>query len=227
MMLRKASYKEALLYIRLLLLAIALLGSAATLAKLLFTSPPENAIQPVLPASMPLPEWQLATSQPLVRPADAPLDWSGRLYRYSRDNYLLNIQVIYLGNTNGDITGLIRKSLPVKAKPTIQYQQGIGFYGLITLTQKRYLSACITPYAGSTFTTQQFKQASTSEWYTRLVPWLIGRAQLKDERCLWVLLSLETSRHNIDLGGSADQVLKQVWFDGVYKWLSGLAKFSS
>lgn len=222
---KRVNFGVALDYIRLLLLAIALLGSAATLAKLLLTSPPQTAVQPVeLPASVLLPEWRQSTSQPLVRPANAPLDWSGRVYQYSRGNDLLMIQAVYLGNTSGDVAGLFNKSVPGEAKLTMQYQQGIGFFGLIKLPQKHYLSACITPHAGSTFTTQQFKQGSTSQWYTRLVPWLIGRSKLKDERCLWMLLSLETNRRHSDLSGSAEYLLEQAWFDSYYKWLSQLAK---
>lgn len=85
-----------------------------------------------------------------------------------------------------------------------------------THQQQAYLSACINPKGGSTFTSQQFdsNRIRYDFQFQRLLLWLFGREGLRDNRCLLTLLSTPLSQASPE---AAYTTLEQAWFS-LYKW---------
>ncbi len=161
----------------------------------------------VFPSVVPLNGWQPLASNPLVtqryatescrgcvKQAQANKqvnNLSGRQYQYIQNNLSLNIEMRYLVNTVGDVQEYIKQNTNIPlAKVTPRQQTGIGYYNLFTDRGKAYLSTCINPRGGSTVTDRQFKQnRNTYDLQSRIVPWLLGQQELKDNRCLWAHIS--------------------------------------
>lgn len=178
----------------------------------------------VFPTTISLPGWQALASSPLINQTTEKLTKyiSGRQYRYSQKDWFLDIEMRYLANTNGDIKGLIKnyKNIPNytdKIVPILRQQEGIGFYSLFVHSERAYLSACINPRGGSTVTDEQFRNNRIiyDVRLRRLIPWLLGRAELRDMRCLWAHLSIPLKDYSAV--ENAYQTLEQAWVPW-YQW---------
>jgi cyanosortase A-associated protein len=106
---------------------------------------------------------------------------------------------------------VINTRLPTK-------RSAIGHYGLFSYQDKAYLTACINPRGGTTFTKEQFSdQRNTSMMqFDRILLWLIGKEDLRDWRCLWVNMSTPVQQSNPQ---AAYVILQDTWKDW-YSWWS-------
>lgn len=177
-------------------------GSATwvTLGRVALHPPGYKPLQ--LPPTLSLSGWRLSEAQILTGGGDASqpdAQMALGYYRYQKETtnqQTLKVKVHYIINTSGDVTDLMRRyaflQLPVgQPNLTIRQQAGTGQYGLFVYQKQAHLSACINPRGGSTVTAKQFSQNRNTYDLTvsRLLPWLLGQADLRDWRCLWLHLS--------------------------------------
>lgn len=178
------------------------------------------------PAAVPLPQWQLTASQPL--PDQTVERWpygklvlSGMQYHYRQNNLPLDIKMRYEIETEGNVKQMTEQNtdvrfLQLKFPPAIRQHDHLGSYAVFVYQQRAYLNACINSRGGSTFTTGQFdsNRIRYDAQLERLIPWLLGQQNLRDNRCLWAHLSIPLDRSSPE---SAYQVLEQAWFSW-YQW---------
>ncbi|MBD2364210.1 cyanoexosortase A system-associated protein [Anabaena minutissima FACHB-250] len=170
------------------------------------------------PEAVALPQWQLKSS----RAIDPPIQkyqqlLSQRSYQYTKNDLTLDIEMRYLQNLyHADVNALMKKYTPVKPSTIVRYQEGVGYYGVGVDKQQAYLSACINPQGGSTFTHPQYRQNRYLKDinFARLLPVLQGQEALIDKRCLWSHLSIPLGNSSPE---NAYQVLEQTWVSW-YQW---------
>lgn len=179
------------------------------------------------PATVPLAQWQQVASQRLPdRIVDEPpygkVAFPGRRYQYRQNSLLLNIEMRYELNTVGDGRQMIEtyekiSFPPDRAQPIIRHKQ-LGFYAVFVDRERAYLNACINPRGGSTFTASQFdsNRARYDIQFQRLGLWLLGRKELRDNRCLWSHLSIPLNQSAPE---SAYTTLERAWLSW-YRWWS-------
>lgn len=152
------------------------------------------------PDRVPLSNWQAKDSHPLTAKAlNASQPMAGWQYQYQQNNLLLQVEMRYLADdessqqplpllirTFTNLPPTVLQSAETRARPNI------GFYSLFSHQQMAYLSTCINPRGGSTVTSEQFQQNRNSYdlRLDRFLPWVLGKAPLRDNRCLWVLMSI-------------------------------------
>lgn len=176
------------------------------------------------PKSIPLSRSQFVSSDAvnpyLVRPpAYIAGDFiAGKRYRYLYGEKYLDIEMRYLNNTNGDLKSFIN-SQTGKLLPTLK-DSDRGFYSIYSDENKAYLSACINSRGGSTVTNDQFNRDRLiyDVRLNRILPWLLGQAELKDRRCLWAHLSIPLESKAFQ--EKTYQTLKIAWFDWYDWWQS-------
>ncbi|MFB2770377.1 cyanoexosortase A system-associated protein [Pelatocladus sp. BLCC-F211] len=172
----------------------------------------------------PLPQSQLKFTKAL--PHDIQDDselLAQKNYQYMHKGLPLDIEMRYV--KIGDVNQLIRKYTKISSSAVVRQKEGIGYYGLGVEQQKAYLSACINPHGNSTFTNTQFNQnqQQRNQPWQRLLPWLLGREQLRENNpCLWAHLSVPLKNSSPE---AAYQVLETAWFSWYKYWHSNLQKF--
>lgn len=204
--------------IRLSFLAVTTIGVFLVLAKsiLIPAEDKRTASAFVFPNAVPLAEWQSLPSKSLVPQSQRLKYLSGRKYEYIQNELALNIEMRYIVNTVGDVKEYIKQETLPLSKVIQRQQTGIGFYNLFTYQEKAYLSSCINPRGGTTVTDRQFKQNRNTYdvQLNRLLPWLLGQQNLKDNRCLWTHLSVPLKHTTPD---HAYQKLETAFFSW-YQW---------
>ncbi len=205
--------------LRMPVLAVTLTGVLLVLGKLiLYPAVTKRTVTPfVFPSAVPLPGWQPLPSHPLVAQTTKPAKYvSGRQYQYIQNDLPLNIEMRYVVDTDGDVKEFIKTYASIPSSPVLRQKEEIGFYGLFTYQGKAYLSTCINPYGNSTVTDRQFKQNRNTYdlQLNRLLPWLLGQENFKDERCLWAHLSTPLRHSSPE---PAYQLLESTWFSW-YQW---------
>lgn len=190
----------------------------------------------VFPSAVPLPQWQLAASQPtgdrtVQREPYGKLVLPGWHYRYIPNNIhassqspippSLDIEMRYEVQMDGNVKQLIKDNTAIQVGITqplliLRQRQGIGFYGLFVYQKRAYLDACINPRGTSTFTEEQFKnnRIRYDTQFNRLLPWLLGQQDLSNQRCLWTHLSIPLNQSSPE---SSYHILENVWF-AWYEW---------
>lgn len=179
----------------------------------------------VFPSSVPLLQWQFIASKPLPNRIVEQLPYGklilpGMQYRYQQNSIPLDIKMRYEINTAGDVKQLIETHTDIRFPPNqsmpIIRENKLGFYGVFVYAQQAYLDACINPSGGSTFTSGQFdyNRIHYDFQFQRLFLWLLGRQELRDNRCLWTHLSIPLNQSDPE---SAYSTLEQAWFSW-YKW---------
>lgn len=155
----------------------------------------------VFPDSVPLNSWQSIASESLIhekteREDNQDFIKSGKVYTYSKDDIPLRIEMRYLVGTRGDIDNLIQEQTTIPLEIIKQGEEkqleGIGFHTLFVYQDRAYLNSCINPSGNSTVTGKQFSQNlyANSFNYNVLLAWLLGKASIRDRRCLWTQLSI-------------------------------------
>ncbi|MCU0537215.1 MAG: cyanoexosortase A system-associated protein [Hydrococcus sp. Prado102] len=171
----------------------------------------------VFPAKVPLIGWQPLAGRPLPE-SNSELQQllAQKHYQYTRDGRILDIEMRYFTATDGDVRNFIRSYTSLVPSINLREQPKVGFYGLLADQQRAYLSACINPRGGSTVTDGQFKQNRYlyDVRLNRLLPWLLGRESLRDNRCLWAHLSVSLEKSSPE---TTYRVLENVWFSW-YEW---------
>lgn len=205
---------------RILLLNLTLIGLFLVLVKSIFypTTVDRKITTFNFPSVVPLTGWQPLPSNNLIElTTNQPNYVSGRQYQYIQNGIPIDIEMRYLVNTAGDVKDLVKtyKLVPTTSI-TLRQHNEIGFYGLFTYQGKAYLSTCINPHGGSTFTDRQFKQnRNIHDWQTnRILPWLLGRENLKDNRCLWANLSTDIKNSSPE----SAYYLLETTFPTWYQW---------
>ncbi|MBW4563483.1 MAG: cyanoexosortase A system-associated protein [Mojavia pulchra JT2-VF2] len=171
------------------------------------------------PEEVPLPQWRPSLTAPLKTPAgEHPELFAQKHYRYTENNFPLDIEMRYLQNLyNADVNLLVERYTSIKSSANIVRQSNeVGYYGLGLDQQRAYLSACINSRGGSTFTHAQFRNNRyfNDVRFERLLPLLTGQEPLLDKRCLWVHMSIPLRNSSPD---ASYQILEKIWISW-YKW---------
>jgi cyanosortase A-associated protein len=209
-------WKKPRIYFLTLTFSIGLLVSLISILFPSFGKPKNRTL--IFPKEVPLKLWQLSNSQPMqVVVEKYPNLLSHITYHYVKKDLNLNIDMRYLQNFYPADVTLLKKNDDTKKSPNIvRYKDGVGYYGLGLDEQNAYLSACINPRGGSTFTHAQYRNNRYSKDinFERLLPVLQGQEALIDKRCLLVNLSIPLQNSSPE---NAYKVLEQAWFSW-YQW---------
>jgi len=182
----------------------------------------------VFPVVVPLPQWQTVGSHPLKNqildlPPYGKFVVHGMQYSYRQNSLPLDIEMRYEVATDGNVRELIKDGTPIHvslAQPilVLRHHQGVGFYGLYVYQKRAYLDACINSRGGSSFNREQFSynRIHYDLKLNRLLPWLFGQKELRDQRCLWAHFSIPLDQ---SLPDSSYHILETAWFSWYKLWL--------
>jgi cyanosortase A-associated protein len=180
------------------------------------------------PSQIPLNTWQQLDSKSLEistqsrAPHNPERLESGRSYQYTKNDTKIAIEARYLVGSRGHVDSYISQYIQVDSqalKPEkIEYLEGIGYYRVFTFENRAYLSSCISPRSHSSVTQKQF---ASSRYQADLKPkiifnWLLGKASIRDHRCLWTHLSTTISKSDPKI---AYETLETAWIDWYRWWL--------
>jgi cyanosortase A-associated protein len=225
------------------MLIIVLGGSALAIAQTFRPADPMPLQTPdyTFPASVAVPAWQLLHSYKAAEsrtsgPAFVSrLDESaiaGRHYQYLRKGMTIAVEMRYLVNAAVDVPSILQDSTLKRHQPdfTKQNDAGLGTYILFYQQDAPHFSACITPDGQTLVQAEEFRRHQThpSVMVKRLLPWILGQAPLRDNRCLWVNLTIvpDTSPQGQPNQGSQDlrsnsqtiAELKTAWAEWIQEW---------
>ncbi|MCM1984891.1 cyanoexosortase A system-associated protein [Lyngbya confervoides] len=167
------------------------------------------------PNQIQLSQWQALPSQRLLT-QDIGLSkyLGGRRYQYQKNGTSLLIELYHFTNSDGEVKQFLKNKIS-SPSPLIQHKKNTGYYGLFTDQKRAYLSACINPSGNSTLTKRQFKQnRNTYDPAMRLLPWLLGKSNLIENRCMFVLLSTPLKQDST----IPYQILENVWSLWYQSW---------
>ncbi len=145
---------------------------------------------------------------------------SGKRYQYVRDNLIIDADIFYVVNTRGNVSKLIETQTQISEdalnQQKIKKSDDIGFYSIFRDDKFVYLSSCLNPQGKSTVTSKQFSENLNQ---VRLIPsllgkWLVGKASIRDRRCLWIHLCLPL---NSEINNT-EEILESVWLDLAQWW---------
>ncbi|PZU94430.1 MAG: hypothetical protein DCE90_15040 [Pseudanabaena sp.] len=102
--------------------------------------------------------------------------------------------------------------------------EGVGYFTLFTHEQRAYLASCINPRGGATVTLEQFNNNRNKYDISpeRFVRYLIGLADLRDDRCLLTAMSIaldsKITPQNKEVLEPVYQKLQQSWSNWFANW---------
>ncbi|NJL85012.1 MAG: cyanoexosortase A system-associated protein [Leptolyngbyaceae cyanobacterium SM1_1_3] len=148
---------------------------------------------------------------------------NGHVYKYEKDGRSLTIQMYYMFDTSGNVIGFLdsHTDIPEAAiGPSLRierYRQAVGYYLLFPYQGRDYLASCINPRGETTVTLPQFRdnRYRYDIWSPRLLRWLFTAENIRDFRCLWVLISAVAEKPH---SASSYAGLEQIWFDWQAQW---------
>ncbi|MEM7553526.1 MAG: cyanoexosortase A system-associated protein [Cyanobacteria bacterium P01_A01_bin.84] len=144
-------------------LVITFTGVFLVLGKVILTPPQDklNRNKYSLPESVSLPNWEFQGSDILAESIER---YGGlivqRRYQYQQNKLNLDIEMRYM--SSGNVKKFIHKYKEISSSTTIRQHKKYGYYGIGMYQNKAYLSGCINPQGGSTFTGKQFSQNKPS-----------------------------------------------------------------
>ncbi|MFW6359648.1 MAG: cyanoexosortase A system-associated protein, partial [Chroococcales cyanobacterium] len=155
-------------------------------------------------------KWQLTETQ------DLEIDnktYVAKKYQYQLGLNQVIVKLKYLKDGQGDNIKLLQASKSIDLSNSdveILDIAGVGYTGVFTHQGTAYLSSCLNPQGGATFTAEQFaKNRNTLDvQFNRVLPWIFGLHDLRDWRCLWVTFSTPVHSDNPQ---QTYALLKQVW----------------
>lgn len=204
--------------LRIPFLAATLGGICLVLGKSVFDPSIGKPTSYQFPAQVPLSGWQAEAAAPHASRQRGH-------YRYRQGGEVLEVEMRYLTDTNGDFRAFLQDhtARKVPANQVSIRQQQTGFYGLSRHQGRAYLTACINPLGGSTLTRQQFlhNRQTHDLQPRRLWAWLLAQTDLRDRRCLWAHLSLPV---NSAAPQATEQKLEAAWLDWSQFWQSHFPK---
>ena len=177
------------------------------------------------PKSIPLKSWQLIKTESVShrqpeKNKQKELIASGKSYFYSKNNFSLEVEMLYLVGTRGNVHSLLENEVAIPAnllkRADTHKLEDIGFYTTFSDKNRAYLSSCINPRGSTTVTQKQFSQNRYKHdfKYTLLLAWLFGKGTIRDRRCLLTNLSIPLENLQPEI---ANKVLQEVWQDW-YSW---------
>lgn len=210
--------------IRLFVLAVTFSGIVLTSIEFFVAPSLGKRIQFDFPSQIPLPGWQLTESNLINNKSQDNYQYvSGKFYKYQHNQYTIDIEMRYLVHTNGSVPDLIKIYTFIEPSPNLislntSKIKNVGFHNLFVSQGRAYLNACINPRGGSTVTNQQFAENRRNYdlKFSRLLPWLIGKENLRDWRCLWVNMSVPLDNSSPQ---EAYRILEKAWIYW-YQWWS-------
>ncbi|MFE4106723.1 cyanoexosortase A system-associated protein [Almyronema epifaneia] len=148
---------------------------------------------------------------------------NGYVYEYEQAERSLTIEMYYLFDTSGNVIGFLNENTTIPAEAvaphlrTERYQAAIGYYLLFSHQTKDYLVSCINPKGESTVTLPQFRanRYRYDIWSPRLLRWMFTSENIRDFRCLWVVISLTDKSDSVQ---ERYAILENVWFDWYGQW---------
>ena len=171
------------------------------------------------PQSIPLSSWNNTNNQSIAI-ASAPdnqdnVIHSANLYQYqeSQQNAQLDVAMYYVTDTRGDVKSFFLEQTEIApeilATKEIK-QQGNSYYSIFNDSDRTYLSTCLNPTGNSTVTQKQFSQSLNQRPIDLklLKDWLLGKASIRDRRCLWITIS--TSNRNLS-STEPEEILQTFW----------------
>ncbi|MBE9008789.1 cyanoexosortase A system-associated protein [Pseudanabaenaceae cyanobacterium LEGE 13415] len=200
------------------ILRLTFLGTLLILGRAIVAPGLEKATPYTFPEQVALSRSQFIDRTAIVSKSFNPKYWSNlEGYQYNYQGF--NVKVHYLRETDGDIStyldnyGLNNQKVKLN---TIDKQGQSGFYRLFEHNQVAYLTACINPRGGSTVNREQFfaNRNAHDLKLDRVVPIILGMADPRDARCLWVTVSAPIENQSID---TAHQQLEAAWQE-IYAW---------
>jgi cyanosortase A-associated protein len=170
------------------------------------------------PENIPLPEWTKTNSSNLSIESDDQYSqkFVGKSYTYTHTSHKpLNLEIFFWNSPSGNMDGFLStywqsKKIKYALSMININQQSQSFYGLYYSQNTAHLTSCINPRGNSTVTNQQF-QRNIDSYEKTPQQWLaiiLGIERLRDWRCLWVNLSIPTSKKDIE---SDYQTLIAAW----------------
>ena len=97
----------------------------------------------------------------------------------------------------------------------VNHKAETGYYGVFTHQNKAYLTTCLRPQGKSVFTAQQLADAANENMSRRILPWLLGTADLRDWSCLWVNMSVSLTDLTQE---EAYRLLQEQWEHWYQSW---------
>ena len=212
------------------------LGVFVTLGKVVLFPAPVRHETPAtfeLPADVPLAGWQLQGARPLEQQPNTKSAQqrllSNQLYEYQQGNLPLRIEMRYAIETSGNVMGFLANytNVPLeRIQPKLRderYQAGLGHYLIFENNRRTYLASCINPQGESTVTLPQFRHNRyfNDIRINRLWGWLVNSETIRDDRCLWVNMSLPSAENSPQ---ATTAVLESVWASWYHWWQPRFAK---
>ena len=178
------------------------------------------------PDRIPLKSWQFVntksiSNRQLEKDKQEKLIAWGKSYIYSKDNLSLEVEMLYLVGTRGNVHSVLEKQVAIPAnllkKANVRKLEDIGFYLHFHDRHKAYLSSCINPRGNTSVTQKQFSQNRYIHdlKYSLLLSWLFGQATIRDRRCLLTNLSISLEDLQPEI---ANKILREVWQDWYLWW---------
>jgi cyanosortase A-associated protein len=144
---------------------------------------------------------------------------AARYYEYVRNNTPLGIEMRYFVESYNHVPAIIQDSTILFKRNGLRdrTRPEVGSYVLYINQGKIYLSACLDAQGkASVYDTEMvFNQNRPSAIARRIAPWILKQAPLRDLRCLWVNLSMDTQRFNPD---EVDTKLLETTFVDLARW---------
>ena len=177
------------------------------------------------PERIPLQSWQLVKTESILNSQSEikkqeELIASGKSYTYSNDRLSLEIEMLYLVGTRGNVHSVLENQIAIPAKvlkkAETQKLENVGFYTIFSDRHRAYLSSCINSRGNTTVTQKQFSQNRYAHdlKYSLLLPWLFGQETIRDRRCLLTNLSIPVENLDPEI---AYEILQSAWKDW-YSW---------
>jgi cyanoexosortase A len=142
----------------------------------------------------------------------------GQEYSLQYQNTPLKLQVRYLIGSRGNVPAILSRlgvSSGRREREVGNYiKEGeipeIGHYQLVGIRDRLYLTTCLNPRGKTTVTQDQFlSNRYRLDWHWSRIPGLIsGYLPLRDQRCLWVMLSVPLQGSDVDTAGT---LLVEAW----------------
>lgn len=193
------------------------------------------------PQQIPLPSWQLTTSEPVsgsqkqnnlpqqttgIEADNKQEILSGQIYHYQSSGQSLTVNFYYIPSSLGDIQSYYEQfsylpDLPKLIKPLEKVNPN-GHHLQFSSGENHYLTACINSMGKSTVTISQFT-AYFYRPYLNPSQWLNlfnGKQTPRDRRCIWGQLSLAKSD-----GSGAE--LEAVWQALLSYWQDNFPKLKT
>ncbi|PSB34070.1 cyanoexosortase A system-associated protein [Chlorogloea sp. CCALA 695] len=217
--------------LRIPLLIFIFAGTTIVLGKLIL-DPNIGKRQPTpvaFPQNVPLEGWQFQKSEPFISKTDKKGQTvgkpfaKGKYYRYSQNNLLLDIEMVYELESFSAYQQFLSNYSPVEYGSNEQFfvtrqKPGIGTYGMYVAQNRAYLTTCMNSRGGGTLTRQEFND--NRDRYDlmsdRTIPWLLGQRNLRDTRCLWNHFSIPLNKSSPQ---TAYLILEKAWISWYQWWI--------